>query len=172
MEDDEVRVTCYLLCLSALGYWTEAGLIRDRHSFYAHVVNEFGGDGPQLYSRVWTKLVEAFVLAQVKKFNISTTNSPNINTTTPRNEKRTNKQPPLLSLQLGANITSSTLAMIYHPNEIECYVRLPPEEKATETGKGQKRGITVKKEEEREDRKKRRIRDAKKRDLLLLLEGM
>lgn len=79
--------------------------------------------------------------------------------------------PPLSLIQLGRQPPTSSTNILFSTSELECWIKDTEKTKTIETER--RKRIQEKEEEKQENgKKRRRIKDARKRDLLKLLEGM
>ncbi|THX26136.1 hypothetical protein D6D10_09777 [Aureobasidium pullulans] len=90
---------------------------------------------------------------------------------TPASPSTTTYNPPLSLIQLGRQSPTFETNILHSINEVECWIR--DDEKTQKVEQQRKRMVAEREEEKQEAGKKRkRIKEAKRRDLLGLLEGM
>ncbi|CAD0022147.1 unnamed protein product, partial [Aureobasidium pullulans] len=90
---------------------------------------------------------------------------------TPASPSTTTYNPPLSLIQLGRQSPTFETNILHSINEVECWIR--DDEKTQKVEQQRKRMVAEREEDKQEVGKKRkRIKEAKRRDLLGLLEGM
>ncbi|TIA75738.1 hypothetical protein D6C83_00226 [Aureobasidium pullulans] len=90
---------------------------------------------------------------------------------TPASPSTTTYNPPLSLIQLGRQSPTFETNNLHSINEVECWIRY---DEKTQKGEQQRKRMVAEREEEKQEvgKKRRRIKEAKRRDLLGLLEGM
>lgn len=79
--------------------------------------------------------------------------------------------PPLSLIQLGRQSPTFETNILHSINEVECWIR---DDEKTKDIEQQRKRLVAEREEDKQEvgKKRRRIKEAKRRDLLGLLEGM
>ena len=81
---------------------------------------------------------------------------------------------PLSLIQLGRQAPTLSTNILFTTQEIECWVKDAEQSERDETQGEAKRKQTANEEEAKQEngKKRRRVKEAKRRDLMALLEGM
>jgi hypothetical protein len=143
----------------------------NRNAFYAHV-NSILETSPR--GKNYLDVVESFITTSLTSTSISTPTASASTSVTFTSASPSVTPTPLSLIQIGRQPPTSSTNILFSTQDIECWVRDTEVNEADKAQEQEKRTRNKVEEEAKQEngKKRRRIKETKKRDLLELLGGM